>query len=87
MSSKVKTPRKQSEDISSGRTEPHHIGKHTPETLTQELFSLKNTKPMFRDSKWQKRYAEIQAHILQIKDVRVRNGILEKAKAMMGGEL
>ena len=29
-----------------------HIGSHSFETLWQEVYSLGNTKPMFREKKW-----------------------------------
>lgn len=83
-----KTARKEAEAISEGEEEPHHIGKHTPETLTQELFSLQNTKISFRGKKWHARYGQISAKIANIKDPRVREGIQNKARAMLqGGEI
>jgi len=50
-----KDPRDEASSISAGKAEPHHLGKHTIGTMTQEVFSLKNINPMFRDSKWKKR--------------------------------
>jgi len=41
-------------------SEPHHIGKHTIETLNQNIFSLENTKPMFREKKWNSKLNEIK---------------------------
>lgn len=54
------TPKEQAEDITNGKRESHHIGEHTPETITQELFSLYNTKRMFRNNKWNVRHAVIR---------------------------
>lgn len=55
------TPRKESEKSTLEKSKPHHIGKHTKETITQELFSLYNTKRMFRDTKWEVRNRAIKA--------------------------
>ena len=41
-----------------------HIGNHTLETLTQEILSLCNTKPMFRDHKWHKKSRNIRANLM-----------------------
>lgn len=79
--------RKLAEEITKKLRVPEHLGKHTPETLQQELFSLRNTKPAFRDKKWQRRYDEIIAHINQIKDERTRTGIQSRATAMLSGEV
>jgi hypothetical protein len=40
-----------------------HIGNHTIESLSQEVFSLRNTKPMFRDAKWKKQFLKVDASI------------------------
>lgn len=81
-----KTPREISNEISEGKREPEHLGKHTPETLTQELFSLKNTKPAFRDKKWHEKYEKILRLINEIPEKRVREGIQSKARALLTGE-
>lgn len=52
---KKASPRDEASSISAGKAEPHHLGKYSIAVMTQEIFSLKNTKPMFRDSKWEKR--------------------------------
>jgi len=75
------------EKITKSLRDPEHLGKHTPETLQQELFSLRNTKPMFRDSKWRKRFDRISEEISRIKDERTRNGIKDRARAMLSGEV
>jgi len=46
------TPRQESERISDQKIPEKHLGKHSIETVGQEIFSLENTKPMFRDKKW-----------------------------------
>lgn len=55
---KKKSPREQAE-----KSEPHHIGKYSIEMIDQELFSLENTKPMFRDPKWHKKVISIHEAI------------------------
>jgi len=56
-------PRRIAEKITSGKLQPQHIGKHSEATITQEIWSLKNTNPMFRGSKWKKRYAKVEDDI------------------------
>jgi len=56
-------PRRIAEKITSGKLQPQHIGTHTEASLTQEIWSLKNTNPMFRGSKWKKRYAKVEDDI------------------------
>lgn len=56
---KSKSARQESKEISDGTPEKH-LGKHSLETVGQELFSLENTRPMFRDSKWHKRAKNIR---------------------------
>jgi len=65
---------------------PSHLGKHTPETLTQELFSLRNTKPAFRKEEWFDKLEKITRLIREIKDPRVKQGLENRVKAMMSGE-
>jgi len=86
MEQKSGTPREQAEAISEGEAEAHHIGKHTPETLQQELFSLMNTKPAFRNKSWNDKYERVQRLIDDIKDPRVKRRLRDKAKAMFQGE-
>ena len=85
--SKQETPRENSKNISDGKEKPHHIGKQTSETLDTELFSLKNTKPAFRDGKWQKRFNYVEAEINQVKDERTKQGLVNRLKAIRGGEI
>ncbi len=56
--------RKTAEKISKGVIENQHLGSHSSETIDQELYSLENTKPMFRDSKWHKNCRNLRAKIL-----------------------
>ena len=56
--------RKTAEKITDGLTPNTHIGNHSIESLSQEVFSLRNIKPMFRDGKWRKRFANVEANIL-----------------------
>ena len=59
-----KTLREEAEDITAGKTKPHHIGPKTKEVLLQEWFSLWNLKPAFQksDHKWimQQKEKELQ---------------------------
>ena len=57
--------REQSLKISTGGAEPSHIGKYTKEMIDQELFSLDNTKPAFRDQKWKKRAGTVRDAIMK----------------------
>jgi len=52
--------REKSKEISSGAKEPQHLGKHNLESVGQELFSLQNERPMFRDKKWRQRANSIR---------------------------
>ncbi len=53
-----------SKKISEGKLPSQHFGSHSFETLWQEIFSLGNTKPMFRDKKWFHKSRDIRANIL-----------------------
>jgi len=57
--------RKIAEKISDGKELHQHLGSHSFETLQQELFSLGNQKPMFRDLKWWKKSDDINKNILE----------------------
>jgi len=50
--------------ISEGKEDPQHLGKYSKEMIDQELFSLENQKPMFRDSKWKKRVQSVREAIM-----------------------
>ncbi len=56
--------RKTAEKISKGVVENQHLGSHSSKTIDQELYSLENTKPMFRDKKWFHKSRDIRANIL-----------------------
>jgi len=60
---KKQTAREIAKEISDGKQEVQHLGKYTAEMIDQELFSLENTKPMFRESKWTKRAQTIKEEI------------------------
>jgi len=62
--SKKKNAREISKEISEGKRDPEHLGKYSAEQIDQEIYSLENTKPMFRDSKWKKRYESVQKAII-----------------------
>ena len=59
---KEKSPREQAKEFS-WDAESKHIGKYSIEMIDQELFSLENTKPMFRDAKWHKKVISIHEAI------------------------
>jgi len=58
-----KSAREVSKSISDGSTQTQHLGKYSYEVLSQELIALSQTKPMFRDSKWKKRFIVIEHEI------------------------
>ena len=51
--------------ISEGTTDPQHLGKYSAEMLTQEIYSLQNTKPMFRELKWKKRFETVRQEVMK----------------------
>jgi len=63
---KDKTPRETAKEITEEKRKPEHLGKHSPETLQQEIYSLNNTKRAFRDQKWHERAAKLQISIIEI---------------------
>ena len=58
-----KSAREVSQSISDGSTQTQHLGKYSYEALSQELIALSQTRPMFRDSKWKKRFIVIEHEI------------------------
>ena len=56
--------RKLAEKISDAKVPNQFLGSHSSETIDQELYSLENTKPMFRDPKWHKQARNMRATIL-----------------------
>ena len=81
-----KTPREQARDITEDKSEPHHIGEHTKETVTQELFSLMHTKRMFRSSKWHVRHRKIREIFEKKFSIKEQAEIEDKVKKMLRGE-
>ena len=72
---KKKTAREISKEISEGKREPEHLGKMSIEVIDQLIYSLGNTKPMFRDSKWNKSYENVKDAIMK-KLARNENSII-----------
>ena len=62
-----------------------HQGEHTAETITQELFSLTNTKRMFRNHKWHTRHAKIRAIFEKNFSIKEQAEIEAKVKKMLEG--
>ena len=90
MSLPKEDPRSESEKITEGKEEPKHLGEHTPETLTQEIVALSQTKPAFRSKKWYKRADHIRKILLERveKDPRQYQGLLSKLDSIVkGGEM
>ncbi len=58
-----KSARVVSKDISNDSTPEKHLGNYSYEALSQELIALSQTRPMFRDSKWKKRFIVIEHEI------------------------
>jgi len=56
--------RKTAEKISKGIIPSQHLGSHSFETLYQEIISLGNQKPMFRDQKWYKKNRDLRVQCL-----------------------
>ena len=75
---KKKTPREEAEDITAGRSKPHHIGPKSKEVLLQEWFSLWNTKPAFQKEghKWKMQQLE--------KELQSKYGIKDPMAAWRG---
>ena len=86
MSSNSQTPREQVEDITLDKTQPHHIGSHTQETVTQELFSLQNTKRMFRNKKWDVKHSAIRKIFESKFSIKEQAEIKAKVKKMLRAE-
>ena len=83
---KKKSAREIASEITEKFRDPEHLGKHTPETLQQELFSLKNTKPAFRDGKWTVKLGKLNEEISKIKDQRKQDSLTSNVEAMLSGE-
>ena len=73
---KVKeTARETSQKISEGIKVPQHLGKFTAPMIEQEIFSLANTKPAFRNKKFDDKFDEITKAIME-KLSRNKNSIM-----------
>lgn len=51
--------------ITDGKLDSQHLGKYSAEMIDQEIFSLGNTKPAFRDQKWIKKFSTIHEEIMK----------------------
>jgi len=60
-----KTARETAEKITEGKLPTQHLGKFTAPMIEQELFSLANTKPAFRDTKFADKFDEITKAIME----------------------
>jgi len=60
-----KSARETSKKITEGVLPAQHLGKFTAPMIEQELFSLGNTKPAFRDSKFDDKFDEITKAIME----------------------
>ena len=60
---KKESARETAKKITDGIKEPQHLGKMSFEVINQELFSLNNTRPAFRDSKWTKKIKKVEDSI------------------------
>jgi len=59
------TARKTAEKITDGKLPAQHLGDQNYETINQEIFSLRNTKPAFRNEKWNKRFETVKDSIMK----------------------
>jgi len=60
-----RSPREISEKITKGVLPAQHLGDQNYETINQEIYSLRNTKPAFRSSKWKKRFETVKESIMK----------------------
>ena len=60
-----KTPREISKKITDGVLPAQHLGKFTAPMIEQEIFSLANTKPAFRNEKFDDKFDEITKAIME----------------------
>jgi len=54
-----------SKKITQGKLPAQHSGDQNYETINQEIFSLRNTKPAFRSDKWKKRFETVKDSIMK----------------------
>jgi len=57
--------RKTAEKITEGKLPAQHLGEQTYETINQEIFSLRNTKPAFRAGKWDSKFEKVKESIMK----------------------
>ena len=57
--------RETAEKITDGKLPNQHLGEQNYETINQEIFSLRNTKPAFRAGKWNKRFDSVKESIMK----------------------
>ena len=57
--------RKTAEAITEGKIPNQHLGDQNYETINQEIFSLRNTKPAFRAGKWNKQFDTVKDSIMK----------------------
>ena len=60
-----KSARDTSKLITEGKLPTQHLGKYTAPMIEQEIFSLANTKPAFRNSKFDDKFDEITKAIME----------------------
>jgi len=60
-----KTARETSKLITEGKLPAQHLGDQSYETINQEIYSLRNTKPMFRGGTWNKRFDTVKESIMK----------------------
>jgi len=60
-----KSARDTSKLITEGKLPTQHLGEQSYETINQEIFSLRNTKPAFRAGKWNTRFDKVKESIMK----------------------
>lgn len=59
------TARETAKKITDGKLPSQHLGEQTYETINQEIFSLRNTKPAFRAGKWNTKFDKVKESIMK----------------------
>ncbi len=62
---KFKSIREKAENITEGKLQTQHLGEQNYQTINQEIFSLRNTKPAFRADQWNKRFQTVKDSIMK----------------------
>jgi len=57
--------RETAKKITEGKLPAQHLGDQNYETINQEIYSLRNTKPMFRGGTWNKRFETVKESIMK----------------------